>query len=642
MISNINTLSCFSLLLLPLAQIGEAAAIPEFGKLGKEARRDISQIVRTSPIAPRQDAASGGLVQPIWLSDDGLRYYTNVSFGTPPQPLTLALSLDGTTWAPTLPAGVSADSYCADSRNEIACSYAAVSGFYTIPGSVTYSPQGDYQELDIDSEDTINGIQAVEHIQLGAAVLANVGIAVANSWTSAPQLSLSSQPGPGNPGQQLLPVLRQANFINTLTYSLSFTSADKSGNMNYESGELTFGAIDRSKFFGELNSFESGEDADTGVLPVSNIYWIDGQGRNVSVVGGDDEAGHLGAGQVSLTPYLWVPDAIFEVIVSLFGDAEKPKGSELYERNCTSSLDELNIKALQISIDGTFISIPIDFLLLPAVGKEDICNIAVRPMSDHPTDASSDYILGFPFLRSSYTVFDHTHRRTHLAPRRVVPSSTSNLIPVGQRNATVSGSGAPLRTTFKPATTTLSIPLHQLTTIPSATTTTTTAPPSATTTETKTQYYYEAPKSRPNIGAIVGGVIGAVVFLAVIIVFYPLLRAAKERQERREKRRSQARERSRASSANGLSPVASNQNGEGNENDEDGDEKDVDAITTAIAISESRKDAPVSGEGRRSSVAGARDSVTVNITEIDEASSRGDRNSGEVKSVNTFGESEKN
>ncbi|KAF3231722.1 hypothetical protein TWF192_003427 [Orbilia oligospora] len=517
MISNINTFSCFALSSLVLAHFGEAVAIPRFGKIDGKVRRDISEVVRRSSIAPRQVASARGLVQPIWLSDDGLRYYTNVSFGTPPQPLTLALSLDGTTWAPTLPAGVSADSYCADTKNEVSCSYATISGFYTIPGSVTYSPRGDYQELEVDSQDTVNGIQATEHIQLGSSILANVGIAVADSWTSAPLLSLSSLPTPEGPGQQLLPVLQQAGLINTLTYSLAFTSVDRRGNINYDSGELSFGGIDETQFSGKLSSFESGNDTDAGVLPVSNIYWIDGKGRNVSIVDEDSDAGRLGVGQVSLTP----------------------------------------------------------------------------------------------------------------------------LTPVGEGNATVSGTGASLRTTFQAATTTLSVPLQQLSETPSTTTATTTSA-SATPTETKLVYYYEPPKSKPNIGAIVGGVVGAVVFLAVVIVFYPLLKAANDSRKRQSKRESRRRERSRTSSANDLSPVDSNQNGEENENDEDGDEKeDVDAITTAIAIANSKRDMPVSEDGNRNSIAGARDSVTVNITEIDEASSRGGRKSSDAKSMNTFGESEK-
>ncbi|KAK6511283.1 hypothetical protein TWF481_000204 [Arthrobotrys musiformis] len=641
MISNINTFSCLALSSLLLANIGEAVAIPQFGKLEGKIRRDISKVVRRSPIAPRQDSTARGLVQPIWLSDDGLRYYTNVSFGTPPQPLTLALSLDGTTWAPTLPAGVDADSYCADARNEVACSYASISGFYTIPGSVTYSPRGDYKELEVDSEDTINGIQATEHIQLGTSVLANVGIAVANGWKSAPQLSLSSIPTSGSPGQQLLPVLQQANYISTLTFSLAFTSVDRGGNFDYESGELSFGGIDKTQFLGKLSSFESGNNTDAGVLPVSNIYWIDSNGRNVSIVDEDSNAGHLGVGLASFTPYLWLPDAMFEIVASLFADVEKPKGSEVYARNCTSSLDELDIESLQISIDGTFITIPTNLLFLPATGSQGLCNLAIQPISNYPITTSADYVLGFPFLRSAYTVFDHTHGLTHLAPRRVVFSSTSTLTPVGENNATVSGTGASLSTSFKAATTTLSTLLQQLSTTPS--TTTTSAPPSATTTETKVQYYYEPPKSKPNVGAIVGGVVGAVVFLATVIVFYPLLKAANDRRKRRSKRQSRARERSRTSSANDLSPVDSNPNGEENENDEDGDEKeDVDAITTAIAIANSKRDMPNQGESNRDSIAGARDSVTVNITEIDEASSRGGRKSSDVKSMNTFGESEKN
>ncbi|EPS45411.1 hypothetical protein H072_639 [Dactylellina haptotyla CBS 200.50] len=599
-------------------------------------RKDISGSVRRSGAIKRANAP--GLAQPIWLGDDGLHYYTNVSMGTPPQPLTLVLSLDGTTWAPTLPAGTDEKSFCADGKNKVACSYASISGFYIIPGSVTYAPQGDYQTLAIDAEDTINGIKALEHIQLGSTVLANVGIAVANSWDSAPQLSLSTIPTSKTSGPQLLSVLEQANVINTLTYALSFTSVDRKGAKNYTSGEITFGGIDESQFFGELSTFNATNETAAGVLPVSNFYWIDGNGKNVSIVDEGIAAGHLGVGQAALSPYLWLQDSIFEIVISLFSDLKKDKTSGLYSRNCSSPLD---IQSLQMSVDGTIITISNDLLFLTTENANEICTLAIRPISEYQTNTTADYILGFPFLRSTYTVFDYTNSQTHIAPRRVVFSSSSSaFIPVGENSDPVSGTGVSLITSIKPATSTISRPLGQTvsSTTPTPSATTSTAPPAATT-SVETQYFYHASKNTPNIAAIVGGVIGAVVLLAILIVFYPLMKAHNQRRRRQKARASRARQMSRGSGNEELSPVDSN--GDPVEGDDEGDDKDSDEIATAIAVEESKKTAIAGPYAKRESSHRTRDSITVNVTEFGSNSSQSGRNSGSGKSVNTFGENEK-
>ncbi|KAF3937544.1 hypothetical protein ABW19_dt0202810 [Dactylella cylindrospora] len=605
MFSNTNTFSLLAISSLLLARLGESLAIDQVQRL-RMARKDLSSSVqRSEPVSRRQEGAAAGLVQPIWLSEDGLYYYTNVSLGTPPQPLTLALSMEGTTWAPTLPAGVSAEAYCEDGNNELACQYAQISGFW----SVTYAPRGDFQTLSISDEGEINGIQAIEHISLGSTVLANVGLAIANSWSTPPLLSLDPAQA-NNPGPQLL--------------------VDREGVTDYGTGEIAFGGIDESQFFDELSSFNATNATGAGVVPVSDLYWIDADRRNVSIVDEDSSAGHLGVGQVSLTPYLWLQDAMFDIIISLFADVQKSNDTGIYSRKCSDPLSNIDIRSLQISIDGTIVTIPVEVLFVTLENSENVCDLAIRPISEYPVNTTADYILGFPFLRSAYTVLDHTNQQTHVAPRRPVFVEESTLTPVGANNDTVSGTGPILRATIEPVTTTLTAPLGAETT----TSPTSSSPPSATTSHpVQTQYFYNAPSNGPNVGAIVGGVVGGVVLIAILIVIYPLKKMRDERAAARRRRAERAAERA---SAARLSPVDSNSND--NENDEDGEDgdKDAEAVATAIAISESKKEAA-------RNAAGGRDSVTVNITELDSNSSSGDRNSRDhdVKSVNTFGESEK-
>ncbi|KAF3925276.1 hypothetical protein ABW20_dc0106574 [Dactylellina cionopaga] len=257
-----------------------------------------------------------------------------------------------------------------------------------------------------------------------------------------------------------------------------------------------------------------------------------------------------------------------------------------------------------MSIDGTIIEIPIELLFRVTNDRDDSCVLAVRSILDYPTNTTADHILGFPFIRSAYTVFDRTHGQTHIAPRRLtVPSVSSNLTLVGLNNDTVSGTGAPLTATIIPATSTLSRPLEQ--TGPSVTpaTSTTITSLASPTSNGGGQKFYHAPGSTPNIGAIVGGVIGGIVFLAMVIVFYPLLKAYKARKQRQ---KSRAREQSRTSSgsARGLRPANSDSN--------DGDDKDSDGITTVIVMEENKKAAIAGPAAKRENLRGNKS--VVNIT----------------------------
>ncbi|KAJ6263699.1 Barrierpepsin [Drechslerella dactyloides] len=594
MFSNTNTIPLLAVSsLLLLGQLCEGRAIP----MPTIARRDVSDTVRRDHGNYRRDAK--GLVQPIWLSDDGLMYYTNVSFGTPPQPLTLALSMTGTTWAPTLPAGKTAKSFCADNANALACEYAQISGFYTIPSSITYSPKDNVTSLYVDSKDTINGTQGVDTIKLGTTALANVGIAVAEAWRSPPQLSLSPTPATNESGPQLLAVLKQARIINTLTYSLSFGSADDEGNVNYGTGKISFGGVDESQFVGELGAFTSNGPA--AVVPMSDVYWIDAAGKNVSIVDGGSQAGQLGVGEISLTPYLWLQDSMFDIIVSLFADATRTN-TGAYTCNCSA-----NVQSLQLSLDRTMITIP-SAMLLEETASPGNCMLAIRPLSDYTAATTADYILGFPFLRAAYTVLDHTNGQTLVAPRRVVTgASATTITPIGINDAAVSASGAaPASTNVQPATNTLTAALS-LQTKPS--TTKTSGAPRTTTSGSVQQLGY--PRPRYNlVGPVVGGVVGGVVFIALVIVFRPLVKATIRRRRRRDRDdREMAMQRRRVSDSTIMAPIDVASISEGD--DDDDDEKDAELIAAAIAMSISDHGGDPPDE--RDPGEAKRDSITIDI-----------------------------
>ncbi|EWC47165.1 hypothetical protein DRE_03534 [Drechslerella stenobrocha 248] len=610
MFSNVpaNTTSLLTAALL-LGQLCAGLAIPTIPHLRPRndiTRRDVSDTVRreyTVKANYKRDAGDG-LVQPIWLSDDGLVYYTNVSFGTPLQPLTLALSMTGMTWAPTLPAGETEESFCGERKNRLACEYAQVSGFYTIPGSVTYSPRGDFEGLTVGDAESINGIQAVETLKLGAAVLGNVGIAVAESWRSAPQLSLSSVRPTNQSGPQLLPVLQQAGIVNTMAYSLSFSNG---------TGEIGFGGIDNTQFFGELNTFTSKNS--TGTVPVSDIYWIDGAGKNVSVVDEGSNAGHLGVGEMALTPYLWLQDAMFDIVASLFTDANKTE-TGAYTRNCSDPQLQRDVQSLQLSLDGTVITIPSDLLFLPATAQ-DICTLAIRPLSAYPANTTADYILGFPLLRAAYTVLDHTNGQTHIAPRRAATASIrSTLTPVGVNGAVVSASGAtPSRTTLQPATSTLAHALGLGASTPTTATTTTTSTSTSTEsaanpTGSSKQQRFSSRAGKISIAAIVGAVVGGLIFIAVVIVFYPLGKASMQRRRRRREDREMAMQRRRVSIGTAMSPIGSDN---GQDDDDDDDEKDAEAIAAAIAMSLSDDETASRSSHDRDVGTAKRDSLTIDF-----------------------------
>ncbi|KAK6352883.1 Vacuolar protease A [Orbilia brochopaga] len=582
MFCNVNTflLLAVSALLL-LGRLCDGRAIPA------PARRDVSDIVRRDPVAVYKRDAKG-LVQPIWLSDDGAVYYTNVSFGTPPQPLTLAISMTGTTWAPMLPSGETERSFCADNANALACEYAQISGFYTISSS-TFSPKDNVTNLPV-GEDTINGTQAVDTVKMGTTSFANVGIALAQTWQSRPQLSLSATAATNESGPQLLSVMKQAGIINTLTYSLSFGTVDDDGKVDYANGQIGFGGIDESQFYGELSAYTAERP---GVMPLSDLYWVSTALKNVSLIDETSQAGQLGVAEISLTPYLWLQDDMFGIIISLFANATKTSAG--YTAACGNV-----VRSLQFSLAGTVITIPSALLQTTSSSDPDTCNIFIRPMSEYPAATTADYILGFPFLRAAYTVFDYTHGQTFIASRRLVPSTT--LTPVGADDAAISAFGATLTTTIHPATSTLTSTLTM--TSSTAPSKPNTAP---TTTITQRPQPY-APNTYKFVGPVVGGVVGGIVFIALIIVFRPLVKAAIRRRRRGDRDdRQMAMQRRRVSDSTIMSPIdIASIDGD----DDDDDEKDAELIAAAIAMSISDAGDPPDerdvGEAKR-------DSITIDI-----------------------------
>ncbi|KAF3908025.1 Barrierpepsin [Orbilia brochopaga] len=587
--------------LLLLGQLCHGRAIPA----SNVARRDVSDIVRREHGATyRRDAK--GFVQPIWLSDDGSMYYTNVSIGTPKQPLTLAISMTGTTWAPTLPAGETEESYCTDTANVLACEYAHISGFYTLNSS-TYSPKENITNLAV-GEDKISGTLAVDTVELGTTALANVGILIAESWRSPPQLSLSATPATNDSGPQLLSVLKQARIINTLTYSLSFGSVDGDGNPDYGRGDIAFGGVDESQFFGELSAFTANA---AGVVPVSDLYWISTAKKNVSMIDEGSKAGQLGVGEVAMTPYLWLEDDMFKIVISLFGDTTKT------ETGYTAACDN-NVRSLQFSIDGTVITLQSTVLQTPSADPS-ICTIAIRPRSEYPVSTTADYILGFPFLYAAYTVLDYTHGQTFIAARNVVPSSI--LTPVGVDNAAVSADGATLTTSIHPATSTIyEAPIQTTSTSISTSAGTSTSIGISARPTTEIDSKSKSTKYEPNnynfVGPVVGGVVGGVVFIALIIVFKPLVKAAMRRRERRDRDdREMAMQRRRVGDHDVMAPIDLGSDVGSVDGDEDDDEKDAELIAAAIAMSISDAEGDTGDE--RDPGEAKRDSITIDIHGMD-------------------------
>ncbi|KAF3924365.1 Gastricsin [Arthrobotrys entomopaga] len=422
-------------------------------------------------------------------------FFVDVLVGTPPQFFSLQFSTSTTTWLPS-PKNTTVQKFCKENGTGNSFWSCFYPNFYNPKASSSYKPRNG----------TLNNYYGTglfvrtygsDTFKMNQLTIPNVYFGLADNYTNAAELGLGvERPRTHSPYPSLPEVMAEEGAINLIMYSVYVNDIRNDG------GQIYFGALDDAKFSGTMTTYDS---ETVGQVPVSGVFWIDGTGKNSSLTsgrGGSSTGGGEQVGEIQLgTPALWLPNNVYTSLINSIPALTYATAYEAYVVDC--NIDNSRLGTLQFNIAGQFISIDARQILVEyPTGSGNCVFTLYQTEQDGPGDP--EYLLGTPFLRAAYTVFDYTNNRTSIASS-IANSTASTLIevPAGGVLALPERSGQP-----GSPTTTTSPTLPTLSGGPSPS-----SPPTTTSTSSGS-------KSTP-VGAIAGGAIGGVAFLAILgILFY--------------------------------------------------------------------------------------------------------------------------
>ena len=198
---------------------------------------------------------------------------------------------------------------------------------------------------------------------------------------------------------------------------------------NGGNGELNIGSIDSSKYTGEIAYLPL--VAETWWKVNLNGFAVRSDDGNVSSVSYYSAIVDSGSSLI-VGPIEEITQIIASMIESGTSVFITPDGSAYYV-SCTSSLPGLNITISGSDRQAYYFYMPGTALLMRPRGGSDSCQLALQGHkinSDYP-----DWILGDPFMRSFYTVFDYNQSRVGLA----VPNGDGVMSKIEMGNIVPSG-----------------------------------------------------------------------------------------------------------------------------------------------------------------------------------------------------------
>ncbi|EPS45135.1 hypothetical protein H072_932 [Dactylellina haptotyla CBS 200.50] len=275
--------------------------------------------------------------------------------------------------------------------------------------------------------------------------------------------------------------------INSILYSIYVNDIRNDG------GEIFFGAVDEAKYEGALTTYGSNT---VGQVPITGVYWIAPDGTNTSLTS-SVLAPARQVGEIQLgTPSLWLPNDIYTALLNMIPVLTYATAYDAYIVDC--GIDDDQLGTLQFDLDGAVISVNARQMLVEYPTGSGNC-VFTSYQTEKSSSSSPDYLLGTPFLRSAFTVFDYTNNRTSVA-QSVQNSTSSTLmeVPEGGIEALPQLSGNPSGGT--PTNT-----VGSATSLPTISSEPTSPSPTV----------VSGSSHGPNIGAIVGGTVGGVLALAI-------------------------------------------------------------------------------------------------------------------------------
>ncbi|KAF3916191.1 Barrierpepsin [Arthrobotrys entomopaga] len=406
-------------------------------------------------------------------------YYVDILVGSAHEFLQLRLSSDPFTW---FPGPLPTKNYCngATEENFSLCIQSNFSGTFDPDGSSTFK----------NLTSTLNLTSSSANYYLG------LGIG-----------------GSGSTETSLLAVMMNQKIINVLAYGLYLNDFDTN------SSELTIGAIDTAKYDGNLITFES---LATTTVQLNTFEYDDATGGSPVTL-----ARSWNANVEFSTGLLYFPEGPLQAIT---GDVDAYY-DQTYGGYLTDCSYRYSKKTLVFNFEGMTITVPATQWIIPAITvagyqstlrntKTPACIVLVDSMDNYSLAQKAGYtaVLGMPFVRATYMVYDFTNQQTSFAQAKLNVTGSS-LQSLGTDGV------APFATVV-PST---SIDPYNISPTGSPTGSVTGGPGNDGQT-TGSPDNGSGGGSKTPIGAIVGGVVGGVVVIAAAIGIFFFLRKRQRRQ----------------------------------------------------------------------------------------------------------------
>lgn len=333
------------------------------------------------------------------LQNENVRYVVNLTLGTPPQRLRFQVATnrgDLVIVSEQEPNCAKDRSKCPDGlfRQDASSSYKVVESNFT----------GNY----IDGTNT-TGVFATDVMQFGDVQLDNIQFALQFAGTYRANLL-----GIGYTKLQQskikYPNLPNRMFSQGLTkivgYSMYFND------YNTLNGRIAFGGVDTGKFYGQLETMEiqatSLQDYSFVDVPLDSLAIQSNNGRK-RIPGSS-----LKVQPDSASGLITLPASLVQQIQEFTQFANEPRDNFLVKEN--GRVDESTL--LNMTFGATTISIPMSSLSWQYNSTHRSLFIK--------TSTTGRYVLGLPFFRAAYTVFDLTHNQFSVAPLNL-NSRTTNI-----------------------------------------------------------------------------------------------------------------------------------------------------------------------------------------------------------------------
>lgn len=314
-------------------------------------------------------------------------YMTILEIGNPPQKVNVSIDTDSSDlWVYN---SESAATHYNPSKSDTS---EFVSGSFTIFYADGTLASGDYWK------DNITWGDAVVNCQFGVDTSYDAGTPHGTFGIGFNDLQALLTDYPNYPY-----ALKDAGIINAVTYSIAF------GPINDTNGELVFGAIDKSRYVGDL--------------AVQDLYlWENSeeiQHRLNYTILGDKVAGFIDTG----TSYTTLPSDTLKKVAESFGSTEYNASYELWK-----APDPIPDRGLEFNFKGVNVTVPPSELWREIVIGNDDKWLTIFPSSFE----GGMVVLGDSFLRSAYVVYDLEYSKVGIAQANFNPGESDyQVIPSG-------------------------------------------------------------------------------------------------------------------------------------------------------------------------------------------------------------------